>query len=281
MFSSLLDTLVIALFAYSILVFLRQTRSYMVFLGLAITLGLYIVARYLNLELTLLALQYFVGAAAIIFAIIFQSEIRKYFELLGLVGSRQLRVRKLTPKSPSLSEIVQSSVKMAQDKTGALIVICGEDNLDLYTEGGTDLDGVISEEVILSIFDHHSEGHDGALVIRNNRISKFGTHLPLSSNFKELGKHGTRHSAALGLTELTDALCIVVSEEKGSISIARDGRLKTLDEYADLEKETDKYAKSKFASSKRNISDYVVRHNFWLKIASILFAVAVRIIRAN
>lgn len=270
--TDILDTLIIALFIYSILLFLRKTRSYMVFLGLAIIVGLYFVARDLDLQLTLEALRYFVGASVVVFAVVFQSEIRKYFELIGLIGTRQIKVGPLASKSPTLNEVVQSCVKMADEKTGALIVLQGRDPLEVFLEGGVELDGIISEEILLSIFDDHSEGHDGALVISNNRISKFGTHLPLSTNFKEIGKHGTRHSAALGLAENADALCIVVSEEKGSISICRDGKLKTLSDYAELEKELEKFIRTKFSSRSERVWIHILKHNFWLKVAAVVFA---------
>src|SRR6185437_5267675 len=91
--------------------------------------------------------------------------------------------------------------------------------------GGIELDGKLSAPVLTSIFDPHSPGHDGAVVLEGDRIRRFATHLPLSANFQQLGRTGTRHSAALGLSEVTDALSIVVSEEQGTIAVARNGRL--------------------------------------------------------
>ncbi|OGD12452.1 hypothetical protein A2576_00080, partial [Candidatus Amesbacteria bacterium RIFOXYD1_FULL_47_9] len=179
-----------------------------------------------------------------------------------------------TTKSPSTGEILQSTVKMAQSRIGALIVVQGHDALDHLLEGGILLDGIISEEVLLSIFDPHSLGHDGALVISNGRITKFGAHLPLSNNFNQLGKRGTRHSAALGLSENCDALCIVVSEEKGRISICRDGKLKTLTEFSDLEKEMEKFIKAKFVSTPSWNLKYLVSKNLTLKTLA-LFSAAI------
>ncbi|KKS21617.1 MAG: putative membrane protein [candidate division WWE3 bacterium GW2011_GWA1_41_8] len=270
--TDLLDIAIIGLLIYTFFIFFRRTRAYMVFLGLSITFGLYILSKNLNLYLTFITLRYFTGVSLIIFVIIFQNEIRKYFEFLGLIGSRQMKVGKLAPKSPSTSEIIQSCVRMAQEKIGALIVIQGKDTLDPHIDGGTPLDGVISEDVILSIFDPHSDGHDGALIIRYNRISKFSAHLPLSTNFKEIGKHGTRHSAALGLSEITDALCIVSSEERGQLSISKDGKLKTLTQYADLEKEIDRYIKAKFDPASKSKTNFFRRHDFALKFGAVVFA---------
>jgi hypothetical protein len=207
--------------------------------------------------------------------IIFQNEIRRYFEFLGFLGTRQIKVGILAPRGPSTTELIQACVNMAQSKTGALVVIQGKDNLDSLSEGGTPLDGVISEDVILSIFDPHSDGHDGALIIRNNRISRFGAHLPLSTNFKEIGKRGTRHSAALGLSENSDSLCIVVSEEKGKISFCKDGKLKALAKYADLERVLNRFIREKFAGPPENKLDHIFRHNFWLKAGALTTAILI------
>jgi len=260
-----LDILITGLFIYSLFIFLKNSRSYLVFIGLSFALVLYILARNFNLYVTLMTLRYFAGVSVLVIAIVFQSEIRKYLELLGLIGTRQM---KLNQKTPTTVEIIQACVKMAQAKIGALIVIQGKDNLDKFIEGGVQLDGIISEEVLLSIFDPNSDGHDGALIVNNNRISVFGSHLPLSTNFKEIGKHGTRHSAALGLAEVSDALSIVVSEEKGWISICRDGKLKTLKDYADLEKEVAKFSASKFEQKTESWLARILKHNFKLKLAA-------------
>lgn len=268
-----LDILIIALLIYTLFLFLRNTRTLMAFLGLAFAVGLYFIAKSFNLYVTLMALKYFVGVAVLIFVIIFQSEIRKYFEFLGLIGSRQIKVLPLTSRSPSTSEIIQACVRMAQAKIGALIVIQGKVGLDQFTDGGIMLDGAISEELLSSIFEPHSYGHDGAVLINNNKVAKFAVHLPLSTNFKEIGKHGTRHSAAVGITEVTDAFTIVVSEENGKISVTRDGKLKTLQEFTDLEKELEKYIRSKFSkSTKENRLAKIIRQDFMIRLSALLIA---------
>lgn len=271
-YANALDILSIALLIYSLLLFIKHTRSFTVFFGLAITIGMYILARAMDLKLTLLALQYFVGISVVIFVVVFQTELRKYFELLGLIGSRQINVGKLPKKSPELGSLVRSCIEMAKNRCGALIVVSGKDLVDDFIDGGIDLDGVISDEIILSIFHPDSDGHDGALIITNNRIAKFGAHLPLSVNFKELGKHGTRHSAGLGLSENIDALCIVVSEEKGTISVCREGKLKTLEDPALLEKELDKFLKVKYPKRTEDGILHIFKHNLHLKLSAIVLA---------
>lgn len=269
-----IDVSLIALFIYSILLFFKRTRSYTVFIGLVIAVGLYGLAKYLDLKLTLLALKYFVSISVVVFVVVFQTELRKYFELLGLIGARQIRANKFAIKSPEMNEVYRACVEMADSKFGALVVVKGRDDIDQFIEGGMPLDGIITEETILSIFFPNSAGHDGAVIIANNRVSKFGTHLPLSVNFKEIGKHGTRHAAAIGMSENTDALCIVVSEEKGTISVCRDGKMKTLDDPQNLEKELDKFTKAKLEATSGGVFAHIFRHNLWAKAAAILLALA-------
>ncbi len=264
-----LDILITGLFIYSIFIFLKNSKNYLVFIGISFSVLLYLLATNFNLYVTLMTLRYFAGISVLVIVIVFQAEIRKYFELLGLIGTRQIKQDK---KTPTAIEIIQACVKMAESKTGALIVIQGRDNIDRHIEGGTKLDGIISEEVLLSVFDPHSEGHDGALIINNNRITLFGSHLPLSTNFKEIGKHGTRHSAALGLSEVSDSLSIVVSEEKGQISLCRDGKMKTLKDYSELEKELAKYITSKFEEKSENWLHRIIKHNLKYKVSAMIVA---------
>jgi hypothetical protein len=116
--------------------------------------------------------------------------------------------------------IAETAGNLAKKRIGALIVIAGSDPLGRHLTGGVALDGRLSEPLLASIFDPHSMGHDGAVVIKNGRVALFGCHLPLSVNIAQHGNIGLRHTAALGLTERSDALCIVVSEERGTISVA-------------------------------------------------------------
>jgi uncharacterized protein (TIGR00159 family) len=264
----LLDIVIIGLLIYTLVIFLRRTRAYLTLLGIAFTGSLYLLANSLDLSVTLLTLKYLVSVSLIIFVIIFQTEIKKYFEFLGLIGTRHIKMRSIDFRSLSITEILQSCVIMAQSKIGAIIVIQGNDDLGRFISGGIPLDGIVSEELILSIFDNHSEGHDGALIVANNRVLKFAAHLPLSTNFKEIGKHGTRHSAALGLSEVSDAFCLVVSEEKSQVSICRDAKLITVADFADLGTKLDSFIKDKFSPIRENIFFRFARHNFWIKVGA-------------
>ncbi len=121
--------------------------------------------------------------------------------------------------------LIRALTDLSVRRVGALVVIPGLDPLDRHLKGGVALDGSLSYPLILSLFDPSSVGHDGAMIVADDRVTRFAVQLPLSENFAELGERGTRHSAALGLAERTDALCLVISEETGSISIARAGTL--------------------------------------------------------
>jgi hypothetical protein len=125
--------------------------------------------------------------------------------------------------------LVRTVTDLAHEKVGALIILKGQDTILRHINAGWDLNGELSEPVLKSLFDPHSAGHDGAVIIDGGRILQFGCHLPLSKDLKKIPHGGgTRHAAGLGLAELTDALCLIVSEERGTISIARFGELEVV-----------------------------------------------------
>jgi hypothetical protein len=121
--------------------------------------------------------------------------------------------------------LVNVCVRLGQSKIGALIVLAGREPLERHLEGGVHLAGRLSEALLQSLFDACSPGHDGAVIVRANKVLRFGVHLPLSTDWDRIGHRGTRHAAALGLAERCDALCLVVSEERGEVSVAHAGEL--------------------------------------------------------
>ncbi|MEK7120286.1 MAG: DNA integrity scanning protein DisA nucleotide-binding domain protein, partial [Patescibacteria group bacterium] len=152
--------------------------------------------------------------------IIFQKEIRRLLEIIGVWGIQ----RKMTvPADLTLLSVSEAARYFVSHKIGSLIVFPGQEPLERFLEGGTDLNGEVSTALLTSIFDDSSPGHDGAVIIKGNKLKKFAVHLPLGENIEAVKNFGTRHRAALGLAEKTDALCVVTSEEKGTISVARDG----------------------------------------------------------
>lgn len=222
------DILIIAFLIYLVIELIRETHSVPVVAGVLTLLGFYGFAVFFDLALTSLVLRSFFSIFLIIIAIIFQRELRRFFSTFGLVGVAR---RFLPPSEATIEIVTKSASHLAAEKTGALIVFPGRDLTERHFEGGYRLEGEISEPLLLSIFDKTSPGHDGAAIIENNRLKKFAVHLPLAERFFEKVRHlGLRHRAGLGLSERSDALIIIVSEERGIISIAQNGELKQVDE---------------------------------------------------
>jgi uncharacterized protein (TIGR00159 family) len=223
--ADVIDVVVVSMFAYAVISWVRRARSRFVLLGFATLVALYFVARLLDMYLTLVLFQAGITVALLALVVIFQEEIRRAFERIATSGLlRAGRVASVTP-ADSLDLVVEAAYELARARIGALIVLRGKEPLERHTTGGIALDGVLSEALLYSIFDPSSAGHDGAVIIEQGRVSRFAVHLPLSTRVKEGIHFGTRHTAALGLSERSDALVIVVSEERGVISMARAGVL--------------------------------------------------------
>lgn len=223
-FRDIVDVLLVTALVYFGLVSLRRTRAFLVAIGLVMLGAVYLGARALDLRLTSWVFQGFFALFIVIVVIIFQEELRQLFERVA-VWSLRRGSRERPGGSEPADILVECLTDLARRRIGALVVLPGAQPIDRHVRGGIELDGKLTAPLLTSIFDPHSPGHDGAVVVEGDRIRRFATHLPLSSNFAQLGRTGTRHSAALGLSEVTDALSIVVSEEQGTIAVARDGRL--------------------------------------------------------
>jgi diadenylate cyclase len=227
----LIDIALMAALIYGVLVWLRHTTAQLALVGVSTLGAVYLLARHLGLVLTAWALQGFVAVAALLLIVVFQADLRRGLERLAL----PVLGRHHSPAPAGVQEsLVRAVVGLAAVRRGALIVLPGQEIIDRHVEGGIPLGGTVSEPLLLSLFDPNSAGHDGAVVIEGGTVTRFAVHLPLSSDFSQLGMRGTRHAAALGLAERCDALTIVVSEERGSISVARDGRLVELETPAEI-----------------------------------------------
>lgn len=230
--SDLIDVALVAVLLYALIVGLRGARGHLAAVGIAILGVVYLLARQLGLALTATLFQGFFAVSVLVFVVVFQREIRQFFERVAVLGLRAGRAPVLA--SGPLETLVSVVRELAETKRGALIVLPGRDPVEGHLAGGVPLDGELSWPLLVALFDPHSPGHDGAIVIEDERVRRFATHLPLSTNFEQLRLRGTRHAAALGLAERTDALCIVVSEERGTVSIARRGELRELGQPAEL-----------------------------------------------
>ena len=155
-----------------------------------------------------------------------------------------------------------------------MIVLEGDDELDRHLHGGIPLAGRISRPLLDSIFDPHSAGHDGAVVIRDGMVERFAAHLPISNNRVEIGQHGTRHAAALGISEQCDSLTIVVSEERGTVSVTADGRLRRIPTPADLKGRLEQFLAAKFPVQTEVFWKKYLAHHWPLKAIAVVLAVA-------
>ena len=221
--AGLFDIAFMTILVYTIVIFFKRTKAASVLAGILIIGILYLLSRQFNWVLTASLFQQFFAVILIVIVVIFQEELRRFFEQVAVwsLKDRKLGRRKLIRMTRKEVEIlVRTATDFAREKIGALIVIKGKDTIVRHLEGGIDLNGELSEVILKSIFDPASPGHDGAIVIENGKVMQFGCQLPLSKDFQKLHRTGTRHAAALGLAELTDALCLVVSEERGTISVA-------------------------------------------------------------
>lgn len=223
-FADFLDVFIVTVFIYFLFSWLQKRASRSIVIGIGSVLTLYISARFLNMYMTSKVFETGLTAALVTLVIIFQDDIRMVLERLASFGNYRHKNRLLT-SSRSVDALFEAVKNLARDKIGALIVLKGRESLDRHLNGGITVDGKISTGLLYSIFHPQTPSHDGAVIIEGERINQFGVHLPLSHNTLKIGSAGTRHTAALGLAERSDALVIAVSEERGTISIAQNGKL--------------------------------------------------------
>ena len=237
----ILDIVIIAVMILALLTWFKTRASRFVLIGIILLGGIYIAARFFQLYLTTIVLQSFFAILLFVLVVIFQEDLRGFFERLAMLGNIRKIIQPLSALEGTAEIIAQTAVNLAKKNIGALIVLQGDDPLDRHINGGTALDGIVSEPLLVSIFDPHSFGHDGAVIIRGDRVTMFGCHLPLSINTAKFGNLGLRHTAALGMAERSDALCIVVSEERGTISLAQQEELTVVKNAAALHEALEKF----------------------------------------
>lgn len=265
------DIAVISILTYTVLIWFKKTASRFVLIGISILGLIYILARLFQMYLTVFVLQGFFAILLIAMVIIFQEDLRRFFERLAMWGVIRKK-RFLVSPHQDIDTLILAVTNLARKRFGALIVLKGDDPLDRHLKGGIPLDGKLSEPLLQSIFDHHSLGHDGAVVIEDGRVVKFGCHLPLSLNTKKIGKLGLRHTAALGLAERSDAMCIVVSEERGTITVAREENLKKLDNTDQLKNILEHFYKERSPRAGKKTWLHWIGENPWEKAIAVLLA---------
>ncbi|MFQ5683517.1 MAG: diadenylate cyclase [Candidatus Binatia bacterium] len=275
-FTDIIDIIFVAVLLCTAIVWIKRTRAAFVLIGIFILGLIYLLARQFGLQLTAWIFQGFFAILLIIIVVIFQEELRQFFERIA-VWSLRRTVRE--QQYGVLDTLVKTLADFARDRIGALIVIPGHQPIGRHIEGGIALGGRLSEPLLKSVFDIHSPGHDGAVIIEKDRIDRFAVHLPLSKDFQQLSRVGTRHSAALGLAELTDALCLVVSEERGRISVARYGQLKEVDNLPLLKSLLQEFLNEKSPPpGSKKLSTKFLRENWIVNMVSLLLAIGLWIL---
>ncbi|MDQ6766937.1 MAG: diadenylate cyclase CdaA [Candidatus Eremiobacteraeota bacterium] len=230
------DIIITAYIVYVVLLIIRGTRGMQILQGISLLLLARVCAQFLHLWTVFSLLNALLIVSGVAIPIVFQPELRRALARLGSAGFHEGR-SSLADRGAidAMCEVLGTAATvLSRSAIGAIIVVERSAALDEYIESGTRVDSVISAEVLLSLFSPRSPLHDGAVIIRRDRICAAGCFLPLSETMLLDRRIGTRHRAALGVTEVTDALAIIVSEETGGIAIAKNGRL--LDQQQDAAK---------------------------------------------
>ena len=221
----LLDIGIIAFLVYRALHIVRGSRAMQMIIGLAVILVAYVSSRALGLFTLNWILDNFLASIILVISVIFQSDIRRALTQVGTAPLFTAAERMVQRREEIIDEAVQSALALAAKHVGGLIVFEREVGLNEYMEIGTRLDARVSHELLESVFSPHSPIHDGALVIQNRRVTAVRCLLPLSTNPNLKKSWGTRHRAALGVTEETDAVAVVVSEQEGTVTLVVGGNV--------------------------------------------------------
>lgn len=225
--TDILDILVVSFLIYELLIWIRRTRGWMLFKGIILVAVFWVLAAILELNMVLFIFDraFSVGILAII--IIFQPELRRALEKLGTnnLFTNMMGYNTNTVNERTTEALVDAMKAMSQVKTGALIAVEQKVGLGEYEQTGIPIDAEISSQLLINIFEKNTPLHDGAVIIRQNRVLAATCYLPLSDNSEISKELGTRHRAALGLSEVSDAKVFIVSEETGAISMAYGNQL--------------------------------------------------------
>lgn len=229
----IVEILLIAFLMYHILVWVKNTRAWSLLKGIIVIAVFILIAAYFQMNTILWIVQNAFGVAVTAVVVILQPELRKALEELGQKNiissiipfetSRTSEEGRFSDKT--INEITKACVEMGKVKTGALIVIEQNQSLSEYERTGIDVDGIVTSQLLINIFEKNTPLHDGAVIVRGNRVTSATCYLPLSDNMALSKDLGTRHRAGVGISEATDSMTVIVSEETGKISVAYKGEL--------------------------------------------------------
>lgn len=265
--TDVVEIFIIAFLAYQILVWIKNTKAWFLLKGILFILAFTLVATIFEMNTILWIVEKLTYIAVTGVVVVFQPELRKALEQLGrknlLTSLFSIELQKKVDERFSdrtLNEIVKGVFEMAKVKTGALIVIKQELSLTEYERTGIALDALISSQLLINIFEHNTPLHDGAIIVKGDRVVSATCYLPLSDNMGLSKELGTRHRAAVGISEATDAVTVIVSEETGRVSLASRGSLyRNLDAEELTKKLTEaqnkRYEEKKFRLWKGRVKD--------------------------
>lgn len=238
-----LDIFIVAILLFQLYQLIKGTAAIRIFVGILAIIVFWKLTEVLQMELVSTLLGQFIGIGAIAVIIIFQPELRKF---LVSIGSNKIFTDNISGKglfkwkpnddgeSMRVDELAKACRRMGISKTGALIVVEKKTDLGGYVQSGRRLNAALSDDLLESIFFKNSPLHDGAVIMQGNNVLAASCILPVSDNSRIPSHYGLRHRAALGLTEVSDAICIVVSEESGNISLVKEGKFISIKKEDDL-----------------------------------------------
>ena len=212
-----MEIILISLMVYYLLIFIRNTRAWQLLKGVFVILVFLVIAEILQMDTILWIARTAFQFATIALIVVLQPELRKALEQLGQ--------KNLIRSVRTIREIVKGCVEMSRAKTGALIVVRQLDSLAEYERTGIAVDGIVTSQLLINIFEKNTPLHDGAVIVQGNRVTYATCYLPLSDNMRLSKDLGTRHRAGVGISEVTDSMTVIVSEENGKISVAYEGTL--------------------------------------------------------
>lgn len=261
----IVEIIIIAFLLYSILIWVKNTRAWALFRGIIVILVFVLIAAIFQMNTILWIAGKAINVGIIALAVIFQPELRRALEQLGrkrffsglFVWDPNRAVKRFSERT--VNEIVKGTFEMAKVKTGALIVVEKDIQLSEYERTGIAIDSLISSQLLINIFEKNTPLHDGAIIVRGDRVVSATCYLPLSDNMDLDKELGTRHRAAVGISEVSDSLTIIVSEETGAVSTAMGGSIVRRLTEEELKKQLMElqdagYGESKLTKIKRRIA---------------------------
>lgn len=261
---SVVDILLVSFLLYQLYLWVRESRALGAVAGLAVVGGLALLARWTGLIMANWLFESLWSFILFIIVVVFQPEIRRILERmnpLDFLWGQRVALRRET-----LAEITEAVFGMAREKVGALVVLPGQDPIEEHLREGVELEALVSRELLQTLFQPPAPTHDGAIVVRSNRIERAACFLPMTTATGIPSEYGARHRAAIGLTERCDALCLLVSEERGTVALARQGSLTPFFEPSRLQQELERELQDKLSSEALRAGRWArLTHNPWAK----------------